>query len=145
MEEFGKLLQELEDMSLSDISIHEKKLRYTEQVLANMTTYRSAPTELLANYIELTQLIEGHREKNPNVDLQIYDKVLMSMRNSVMWMEQTANLHAKNEYFETMVDTQSKIICNLKEDLQQYYGIEAAVRNGTLIEKVKSVLKKIKS
>jgi len=143
--ELNKLFEELADLQQPDIDRHRKKLQYAERVFSRLSTNRTAPTDLLNSYVELTAIIEGYREKNPNLDLAIYDNALMAMRNALAYIEQEADIFQRNEYLETMVATQSRMIADLQTELQQYSGIEQAIMSGTLKDKITTVLKKLRS
>jgi hypothetical protein len=138
------IIQELEELQTPDIELHEKKLKYVERLLIGLTLHKNAPTDLLHNWVELSKVIESFRIKNPSTDLTVYDNALASMRSAIMYMEDVGEVYRRNEYLESMSVTQSNMMNQMQQQLNEYTAIESMLCNGSLLYKVKSVLKKMK-
>jgi len=140
--DLNKLFEDLDNLQLSDIETHRKKLEASVKLISS--PFHQAPLLLLDNYVKVTEVIEKHKAANPKADLSIYDNLLQSIRAVLIYIENLGQVYKENEYLQSMVQTQSTMLYNLQDELAQYTGIEAALINGTLKEKITTVLNKVK-
>ena len=144
MSELNKMLEQLDNLKLTDVELHKKKLENAKKLLSAQTKYRDAPTNLLNSYLDLQITLENYKSKNPTVDLTLYETVLLSMRNAILFMEDVSGLVTQNEYLNNLLATQSAMLANVQSELNQYIGIENSILDNTLKEKITTVLKKLK-
>jgi hypothetical protein len=133
----------LDDYKIDDKELMLRKLKAAERFIINQTAYRSAPTRLFNSYEKLTEIVEKNRVVNPKSDLTLYDEILLSIKISLIFMQDTAKLHEQNEYLQVTQETQKMIIASLHEELQQYRGIETSIVDGSIKSKISAILKKL--
>ena len=138
----NKLLQEIDDLNLSDLEIHRKRLESMIKYVSS--PYSKAPLMILESYTELSLVIEKYKINNPKADISIYDKALDAMKTIILYCEHLNEIYSRSEYQEQMIQTQSIMINDLQSELQQYYGIEQAILNNTFKDKLSTIIKKLK-
>ena len=139
-----QLMHNLDALNLTDLNKFKGKLITAEKVFASYSIYKNIPSMLLADYEKLTEMVESARAKNPNSDLSIYDGILQTMRQTMCYIQNLSEVENKQEYKEGVIHSQTRIIADLQSELQEYRGIESAILNGTLMEKISTILKKMK-
>ena len=139
-----QLMHDLDTLNLTDLNKFKGKLITAEKVFASYSIYKNIPSMLLADYEKLTEMVESARVKNPNADLSIYDGILQTMRQTMCYIQNLSEVENKQEYKEGVIHSQTRIIADLQSELQEYRGIESAILNGTLMEKISTILKKMK-
>ena len=139
-----KLMQDLDTLNMTDLSKFKGKLITAEKIFASYSIYKNIPSMLLSDYEKLTEMVESARSKNPNSDLSIYDGILQTMRQTMCYIQNLSEVENKQEFKDGIIQTQTRIIADLQNELQEYRGIESAILNGTLMEKISTILKKMK-